>query len=180
MVARRPNLPRSLRRSASRPARKGRQPPDRLIAAAEAGLLTRHNVAPGTRGAQAVNAVYYQRRTSPLNRKPGQTVREQAGHETAEVREQRSISVLYDRPQPYEVLEGLTRGEIRRAGRYNALVDQLAAGQLSPQAFRRRVSGWAPLRGERLLSDPDRVLAVLEARRASGLEIFRVTSGQAA
>jgi hypothetical protein len=42
------------------------------------------------------------------------------------------------------------------------------------------VRGWRPIVGERFLSDPDAVLALLEDRRASDLEVFYYESGRAA
>ncbi|MBF6556972.1 MAG: hypothetical protein IVW52_12540 [Acidimicrobiales bacterium] len=179
-MAPRPDLPRSLRRSADARAVRA-APPDHLISAAAAGILTRANTEPGTRGRQAVDRLTYQRRTSPIKRKyPDQKARELVGHEQASVREHRSISVLFDRPAPYGVLEQPTRGEAWRAGRYLNLTRLLAQGKITPQAFRHRVAGWAPIRGENFLADPDRVLAVLEARRATGLEVFEYQSGRPA
>lgn len=171
------DLPRSLRRSAARPSIPGKRPSDRLVDAADAGLLTRRNTSPGTAGRRAVDRAQYLRRRSA---RPGVSAREALGHERAEVREHRAISVLLDRPTPFVVLEAPSRLEAQRAGRYDSLVGQLAAGLVSPQRFRRRVGGWRPIRGENFLSDPDRVLAVLEARRAGEEDLFIYRSGRAA
>jgi hypothetical protein len=95
-----------------------------------------------------------------------------------EVRAGRSISALLDRRDPWATLEAPSPGEARRAARYGALVSQLAAGRLSSADFRRRVESWRPLRSERFLADPDRVLAELEVRRAADVELFHYSSGR--
>jgi hypothetical protein len=177
-VAGRTDLPRSLRRAADRPATPGRQPSDRLIAAAEAGIIRRSNTKKGTRGQQAANAVTYRRRTS--GRPEGVSAREAAGHERPEVRAARAISVLLDRPAPFVILEGPARLEASRAARYDSYAGQLAAGGITPERFQRKISSWRPIRGERFLADPDRVLAVLEARRAGDEELFIYRNGRAA
>lgn len=112
-------------------------------------------------------------------RRPGETTREATGHDRSTVRANRAISIYVDRPEPWLVLDSPTPGETRRAARYDALVGQLASGRLSPAIFGRRVAGWRPIRGERFLSDPDRVLAELEHRRARDEELFYYESGRA-
>jgi hypothetical protein len=173
-----PKLPRSLRRSADRPAVPRGHPPQRLLDAAEVGLLTRRNTKPGTVGYQAANRVTYLNRAA--RRHPGETVREALGHERPTVRAHAEISVLLDRPDPWTVLEAPTRLEKTRGARYDALVSNLVQGNISPRAFRRRVALWRPIRGERWLSDPNRVMAVLEGRRAAGEDLFIYRSGRAA
>lgn len=113
-------------------------------------------------------------------RRSGETAREAAGHDRPSVRAGRAISAFVDRPDPWSVVERPTPGEARRLARYDSLVGQLAAGRLSPRAFERRVSAWRSIRGERFLSDPDRVLAEIERRRASDEEIFLYRSGRTA
>ena len=85
-----------------------------------------------------------------------------------------------DTASPWTVLDVPTRMEQRRAGRYASYQAQLAAGEISPEAFRRKVESWAPIRGERFLSDPERVLAIMEARRAADEPTFVYKSGRAA
>ncbi len=77
------------------------------------------------------------------------------------------------------VLEAATRREAIRAGRYENLTGQLAAGRISPKRFQERISNWRPIRGERFLADPNRVLAVLEVRRAGEMDLFVYSSGRA-
>ena len=72
----------------------------------------------------------------------------------------------------YVTLEGLNGSDVRRTARYSSLVGELVSGELSPQAFRRRVGSWREIRGERFESDPDVVMAIIETRRALGEEIF--------
>jgi len=146
--------------------------------AAQRGILGRGNTRPGTAGRQAVDRFLYLRRKR--QGRPGETAREALGHDRPAVRANRAISVFVDRPDPWMVLAAPTPNETRRAARYDALVGQLASGRLSPAAFNRRISGWRPIRGERFLSDPDRVLAEIERRRASDEELFYYESGRTA
>jgi hypothetical protein len=125
---------------------------------------------------QAVRAIEYERRTR--DRPKGVNARQAAGHDRRDVRARRSISVLLDRPKPFVILDAPSRGEASRAARYDSLVGKLAAFRMSPKQFERRISGWRPIRGERFLADPNRVLTVLEARRAGEQEIFIYESGR--
>lgn len=171
-------LPRSLRRSADRAAVPRAHPSQRLLDAAEVGLLTRRNTKPGTAGRQAADrATYLSRRRG---QRPGETVREALGHERPAVRAGAQISVLLDRPDPWTIIEAPTRLEKTRGARYDALVSNLVQGKISSRAFRRRVDSWVPIRGERWLSDSDRVMALLEGRRAAGEDLFIYRSGRAA
>jgi hypothetical protein len=147
-----------------------------LVAAAQSGVLSRRRTRLGSVGRQAVNrAEYERRRWKHLDR----SAREAVGHDRPEVRAGRAISVLLDRPEPFVVLEGVTRREASRIGKYESLTGLLREGQISPRRFRNQVSSWRPIRGERFLSDPDRVLAVMEARRAGEEELFVYRSGRA-
>jgi hypothetical protein len=76
-------------------------------------------------------------------------------------------------------LQAPSRREASRAARYDAYVGQLAEGRITARAFERKISGWRPIRGERFLSNPDAVLAVLENRRAADQETFVYRSGRA-
>jgi hypothetical protein len=86
--------------------------------------------------------------------------------------------VLVDDPPRFVVIQSPTRGEVRRAGTYQSLTAQLRSGRISPTAFRRRVSRWAPIAGHGFLADPDAVLAIIEARRAADDELFIYQSGR--
>jgi hypothetical protein len=89
------------------------------------------------------------------------------------------VGVFFGDPPRWAELE-LSRRDARRAGRYMALVGQLAEGKISPRAFERRVSGWRPIAGRRFLANPDAVLALLDERRAGEEEVFYYESGRAA
>jgi len=52
------------------------------------------------------------------------------------------------------------RGEAQRAGRWNALVEALRDGRVSPREFRARVRRWAPVARRRVVSDPAVALAL--------------------
>jgi hypothetical protein len=86
------------------------------------------------------------------------------------------------------VLEDVTvpRRDVKRIGRYLALVDLLNEGRLSFAAFERRVRIWRPitvldpkgLRGEvAFLSDPAAVLVLADAERGAGRESW-IDSGR--
>lgn len=173
-----PDLPPDLRRSANRPARPRRKPSDRLIDAAREEQLRRRNTRPGTVGRQAVDAVLYEKRAA--KRAPGESVRSALGHEPISARNQSVVSILADDPPRFLILAGLTRGERRRASRYDSVVGLLVDQRISDPAFRRRVVTWRPIGGFTLLSDPEAVRAVIEERRAQDLETFVYYSGRAA
>ena len=104
---------------------------------------------------------------------------EQRGHEPTEVRNARAVSGFFGPDADFVVVDGLDRAEVRRLARYDALVGQLAAGQITGNEFRRRVESWRPIAGLRLTSDPAAVLARLEQMRAADLEVFSYSSGRA-
>jgi hypothetical protein len=173
-----PSLPRSLRRDADRRSPRGSPPSSDLLDAVRRRQLTRSNTKPGTAGRQAVDHVSYERRTSPL-RHPGRSARELAGHENQDVRARRSISgFLADRPG-LALVQSPTKGEASRLARYDNLVGQLASGKIKPEAFHRRVSKWQPVQGQRLESDPTKVMASLSALQAAGQATFMYASGRA-
>ena len=165
------DLPRSLRRGANRRGRRGQAPPASLREAAAAGVLTRGNTKPGTRGRQAVDRLIYEERQAAGARKGLGRGRASAGHE-APGGQARSMSTLLDRPPRWTVLEDVTRGEARRLARYDAMMSNLVQGDLSPRAFQRRVGSWRPIRGERFLADPAAVMAILDMRRQVGDPVF--------
>jgi hypothetical protein len=171
---------RSLRSAANRPAIP-RKPPagdSRLAQAAQAGTLNKANTKPGTRGRQAVDRATYLR--SQSGRRPGQTAREAARHERADVRTERVVSLFIDDPPRYVEIAGLSRRDVSRAARYDALVSNLKQGRISPAAFQRRVSSWRPIAGHTFVSDPAAALAIVEARRAADQESFVYRNGRAA
>ena len=88
------------------------------------------------------------------------------------------ISLMVGEPPRFLILEGLSRSQLRRAGRYGDLVSKLEVGRIGAATFRRRVRAWRPLEGYTFLSDPDAVLALLESRRAHDREVFVYDSGR--
>jgi hypothetical protein len=169
-VARQPDLPRSLRRAAARAGGpRGRRPSAQLQAAADAGVLTRSNTAPGTAGRRAVDRAIYERRRAAGQRRGAPTARAALGHETPTQRP--TITALVEVPGGIAYLDfaGLGRRDRARIARHDALIGQLVGGTLAPSAFRRRVRGWVPLAtGHRLASDRTAVLAAVGARREAG------------
>jgi hypothetical protein len=155
------------------PARRDVDPA--LLRRAFLGGLRRSNTRPGTPERRAVDRVTYERRRG---RHPELTARQALGHQspadTAPV-----ISLMVDDPARFVIVEGLPRRDLRRAGRYDSLINQLDEGRILPTEFRRRVRSWRPIADFRFLSDPDAVLALLEELRASDQEVFVYTSGRA-
>jgi hypothetical protein len=74
---------------------------------------------------------------------------------------------VVDPPREVQVT-GTSRGQARRAGKYDILVTQLVEARITPADFRARVQRWAPFAGYRFLADPDAVLALVETARGSG------------
>lgn len=107
----------------------------------------------------------------------GLTARQALGHPKPADRSPQ-ISLFVDDPPRWIVVEGLSRGDLRRAGRYHALVSNLAQGRLRPGDFERRIRAWRPIAGFRFLSDPDAVLTLSDAVRATETEIFYYESGR--
>lgn len=174
-MAPRSELPANLKRSANRKAtpRKPPAPGSTLAELAAAGVLTKGNTKPGTRGRQAVDRqTYLNRTTRNLSLSPSQAT----GHRKPTDRPT-VISVLVDEPPRQVVLEGLNRRDLSRAAKHANAVNQLESGRLAPEDFRRRFSRWRPIAGFRFLSNPDAVLAVMEGLRAQGQEPFILDSG---
>jgi len=113
--------------------------------------------------------VVYRQRVA--GRPEGVTARTAAGHEPAAARGATAMSTILV-GRGWVVLDDLSRGERVRLARYDALLSNLSTGDLSGAAFYRRVSGWAPIRGERFESDPAVALAILDERRQSGETLF--------
>jgi hypothetical protein len=106
--------------------------------------------------------------------------RAQVGHEPAAVREGRAITAFVGPDARFVEFRSLSRAEVRRLGRYDQAVHDLAGARLSPTAFGRKVSSWRPIAGEHLSSDPAAVLARLDLLRAADIEPFAYRSGRAA
>ena len=150
--------------------------PATLLERARKGRLTRRNTTPGTPERRAVDRVAYLRRRA---RHPELTARQATGHHVAPLHPPR-ISLMVDDPVRFLVLDGLSRRQLSRAGRYADLVSKLDDGRISSKDFRRRVRRWRSIEGFAFLSDPDAVLALLEQRRANDYEIFVYDSGRSA
>jgi len=88
------------------------------------------------------------------------------------------MPALLDDPPRWRDFDDLSRAEARRVGRYQNLVGQLREGKVTPATFRRQVSSWRPIRGQRFLVDPDAVLAILEVRRSEDNEPFYYHRGR--
>jgi hypothetical protein len=173
----RPKLPRSLRRSADRPAVPRGHPPQRLLDAAEVGLVTRRNTKPATVGRQAADRATFLRRKAA---RPGLSAREALGHRVAGTRP-RIASFYAANPPRFVVVEGpLSVRDVQRAGQYmgsvGALLDAHRRGgsewsQVS-RAFERRFRRYAPIAGLALLADADAVIALAEVQRAGEQEVI--------
>lgn len=157
-------LPRSLRRAADRPAvRRGKRPNQRLIDAANAGILTRSNTRSGTAGRRAVDAVTYDRRqerarvAARRRGEPAPSARAAAGHSYRGARffGVPTTSGLAD-------IAVTSRREASRVGLYLHDVGDLVWGEVSDRAFAakwgRRVRSAG---GFELQPDPAKVRALL-------------------
>jgi len=146
-----------------------------LLGRARRGELSRSSTRPGTAERRAVDRVKYVRRRAAH---PEITARQALGHpKTGDVLP--TISLMVDDPPRFIVIEALNRRDLRRAGRYDNLVNQLNEGRITSASFERRVGTWRPIAGYTFLADPDAVLAILEERRAADLEVFHYESGRA-
>lgn len=172
------DLPRSLRRLARARAtrRRSPNPGTRLYDAAETGLLTRSNTAPGTRGRQAVDAALYRSRRT---REPTLPAREAAGHEVPGSRE-KTVTFYTDDPPRRITLggEGITQRDVRRGGAYLYSVRELIAElRRFPGAADRLKGEWerrwrvrAPIAGYPLLATADAAVALADQDRQTGEE----------
>jgi hypothetical protein len=141
---------------------------DRLLARARRGELKRRTTSPGTPERRAVNRIEYLRRRALHSERPA---REATGHFRV-APQPLQMSLLVGDPPRFILVEDLSRRDCSRAGRYADLVGKLDAGRITAAEFRRRVSRWRPIAGERFLADPEAVLAILEQRRARDVEVF--------
>jgi hypothetical protein len=154
------------------PARRDIDP--ELLAQARRGELTKANTEKGTPGRRAVDRHQYLKRRAAH---PDLSARQALGHpKPGDSRP--TISLMVEDDPRFIVIETDNRRDLRRAARYDNLVSQMASGRLSPEAFRRRVCSWRPIGEFRFLSDPDAVLAIIEARRAGELDLFVYSSGR--
>jgi hypothetical protein len=179
----RPDLSRSLRRAADRPAgSRNKAPNPGLVAAAQAGLLTATNTAKGSAGRKAVDAVEYRRRR---RRHADEPARAALGHRAPDDRTA-VWSVLYADDPPRILYDAVVaRRDARRVARHLGLLAQLAEARTPERARHaagrlRRVRTWRPLTvlgppelaGEvRFLADPEAALALIEIVRAEDAEV---------
>jgi hypothetical protein len=145
-----------------------------LLKSARQGTLTRSNTRKGTPERQAVDrAGYLERRKAH----PELSARQAAGHEAPG--DTGPWGTFFGQTAAGAVgffMVRLSRRDERRAGRYMALVGQLAAGRLSANAFRARVSSWRPItvvypdgnREVRFVSDPAAALVLANDLRGEG------------
>ena len=170
------DVPRSLRRLASARAtrRRAPDPGTRLFDAADAGILTRANTRPGTRGRQAVDAVSYRARKST---EPDLTAREALGHRVAGSRA-KTVTFYTDTPPRRVTLEGegITRQDVRRGGGYLYSVRELiaelrrfpGAADTLEREWERRWRNRAPIAGYPFLATADAAIALADQDRQTG------------
>ncbi len=168
------DLPRSLRRAANRSAIHRRPPRlgTRLYEASEAGLLTRANTEPGTRGRQAVDAVTRRYRRE---REPTLPVREALGHRVAGSRPK--VATFYAADPPRRItIEGVTQRDVQRAGAYMHSVRTLIRDlREHPQQADRIKKRWesrarrrAPIVAHPLLATATAAILLAEQDRQTG------------
>jgi hypothetical protein len=73
-----------------------------------------------------------------------------------------NCTVTIDAPPRVITWTDCTPTEARRITRYLSLLDAQRRGRLSFAEFHRRVKRWAPIRGERLLADPEASVRVID------------------
>lgn len=146
-----------------------------LLAKARRGELTKATTEKGTPERRAVDRNQYLKRKAAA--RPGLSARQALGHPKASDTRP-TISFMAEDPARFVIVETDNRRDLKRAARYDNLVSQLASGRLSPAVFRRRVGAWRPIAHLRFLSDPDAVLAIIEARRAGEKDLFVYSSGR--
>jgi len=164
-------VPPGIRRAAGRRAipRHPPAPGSKLREAARVGLLTRANTRGGTRGRQAALAEEYAHRQATGRRRGATTAREAAGHH-AQPEPAAMSAILVD--AGFTVLDSPSRRERSRIARWNSLAGQLVDGEMTSSEFRRRIRTWRPIRDDRFESNPELVLAILDARRIAGDSVF--------
>ena len=158
-------------RSGVTPVTSRREIDAELVDRASRGELTRGNTEKGTPERRAVNRVSYLNRKSS---RPGLSAHEALGHNVGAARAKVASFYAAD-PARFVILEGVTGGEMRRAGLYmievRKLVEFKRRGGLewnqAAAAFERRFSRWKPIRGRTLLSNPEAAVALAEELRAA-------------
>jgi hypothetical protein len=152
-------------------------PPD-LLAAARSGRLTRANTWPGTPERRAVDRSVYLRRRAA---RPSATARESLGHvPPGSIAPTASFFAERVEGGPLTLLVGVAirRADLRRVARFDAAVEALRRRRITPHAFERRVSRWAPvevlappeLAGRwRLVADPEAVAALAAEAQDRGV-----------
>ena len=136
-------------------------------------------LAPGTR--RRWTAAYGGSRSQPPAKRAAraQAAYERGAHLSAEERghagppERLRAATFFAADPPRLVrVQGLSRTDMARAGRYMELVGLLVRGRPSDGDFARKVGRWRPLAGFTLLADPAAVRALAEEVRASDEEII--------
>jgi hypothetical protein len=154
--------------------RSGGEPVEALVSLGEdrvvAELLALDARRVGPDGGRTFSAEY-RRRVARGRARGARSAREAAGHPGPEPRDARTMAAIFE-GTGWATVDGVTDGEARRLGRYGARVGELVTGQLSPSRFRRLVGSWASFRGERFEATPGVVIAIVEARREAGEDLF--------
>ena len=160
----------SLRRAASRAGK----PSERLVDAAEIGLLTRGNTRPGTAGRRAVDRATYMRRRAA---EPTLPAREAAGHRVAGSGPK--VVTFYTTGPARRITlegEGITQRDVQRAGAYlhsvRTLIGDLRQHPQQAERIKRRwesrVRRRAPVAGYPLLAAATAAIALADQDRQSG------------
>lgn len=172
------DVARSLQRAANARATRRRppRPGTRLYDAADAGLLTRANTKPGTRGRQVVDAVSYRARKTT---EPTLSPREALGHRVAGSRSKTVTFYTADPPRRITLEgEGVSQREVRRGGAYLYSVRELiaelrrfpGAADTLKRDWERRWRSRAPIAGYPFLATADAAIALADQDRQTGEE----------
>jgi hypothetical protein len=115
--------------------------------------------------ASAAGTTVYQRRIA-RGRDIGLSRTQAAGHPRETERSARSLhaadvftATFFAQPRDL-ITAQVSRSDAVRAGRYMAKLRALREGRLSPDAFRRSTSRMRPIAGLRVVSDPNKALAL--------------------
>lgn len=182
-------VPRNLRRSANRGAGpQGKAPSPRLLAAADAGVLTRRNTISGSAGRKAVDRSVYTRRRSV---EPDLSAREALGHRVAGSRPRKATFFTTDPPRRITVSDStVTLRDVHRAGHYiktnvGGLLRDLARASGNAarvarvkRSWERRMRARAPIAGLPVLADADAAIALAEQLREEGSDAITFDSGR--
>ena len=170
-------FPRSLRRAANRGAGpRHRLPAQRLLDAADVGLLTRANTRAGTAGRRAVDRVTYLRRRAA---EPTLPPREAAGHRVAGSGAR--VVTFYTADPPRRITlqgEGVTLRDVKRGGAYlhsvRELITELRRHPGEAHRIKRRwesrIRRRAPIAGYSFLATATAAIALADQDRETGEE----------